>query len=251
MHEPVDIHELIRDPAARRLWLLYNSAKFLPFGDALELARAADRFVSASIPESPAAEASSAAMQPNMRNPMVEANAADIPDGTDAAAHKLTTARNAPVLSGDQRDRLLTCLAEGAKNAELAVEFGVSPKQVQGFRIGCAREIARRRAYAKNGFENKPEAAPTAIIDDIVRYLRQRDDVVVPQEDGGYLVNGRFRMTASELVVRANRMRTREKKPTFEVSDGAISAAPASKSHPMFWEETPATEPSRANGSHP
>jgi hypothetical protein len=48
-------------------------------------------------------------------------------------------------------------------------------------------------------------------------------------------------MTASELVVRANRMRTREKKPMFEVSDGAISAAPASESHPMFWEETLAT----------
>lgn len=250
MHEPVDIHELIRDPAARRLWLLYNSAKFLPFGDALELARAADRFVSASIPESPAVEASSAAMQPNMLNPMVEANAADIPDGSDAAAHKLTTSTNGHVLSGDQRDRLLTCLAEGAKNAELAVEFGLAPKQIQGFRIGCAREIARRRAYAKNGFENK-ETAPTAIIGDIVRYLRQRDDVVVPQEDGGYLVNGRFRMTASELVIRANRMRTREKKPMFEVSDPAISAAaPAAKSHPMFCAETPAAEPLTTNGSH-
>ena len=251
MHDPVDINELIRDPAARRLWLLYNSAKFLPFGDALELARAADRFVSASVPESPAAEASSAAMQPNVRNPIVERNAADIPDGSDAAAHKLATVRNGHFLSGDERDRLLTYLAEGAKNADLAVEFGLTPKQVQGFRIGCAREIARRRAYAKNGLQIRPEAATTAIIDDIVRYLRQRDDVVVPQEDGGYLVNGRFRMTASELVVRANRMRTREKKPMFEVSDTAIPApAPASKSHPMFWEETPATEPRAADGSH-
>src|SRR5205823_11138095 len=105
----------------------------------------------------------------------------------------------------------------GAKNAELALEFGLSPKQVQGFRIGSAREIARRRAHTGNAFEAEQEASPTAIIDDIVRYLRQQDDVVVLQEDGGYLVNGRFRMTASELVTRANRMRTRQRKPAFEI----------------------------------
>src|SRR5437762_9035309 len=86
--------------------------------------------------------------------------------------------------------------------------------------MGSAREIARRRAHTGNAFEAEQETSPTAIIDDIVRYLRQRDDVVVAQEDGGYLVNGRFRMTASELVIRANRMRSREKKPMFQVSDG-------------------------------
>lgn len=88
------------------------------------------------------------------------------------------------------------------------------------------------------------------IIDDIVRYLRQQDDVVVPQENGGYLVNGRFRMTASELITRANRMRTRQRKPAFEVANRALSSdAPASKSHPRFWEELPANEPLVTNGS--
>jgi len=74
---------------------------------------------------------------------------------------------------------------------------------------------------------------------------------VVLQEDGGYLVNGRFRMTASELVARANRMRTRQRKPTFEVPNGALSSgAPAAKSHPLFWEEPPANEPLVTNGFH-
>jgi len=127
----------------------------------------------------------------------------------------------------------------------------LSPKQVQGFRIGSAREIARRRAHTGNAFEAEQEASPTAIIDDIVRYLRQQDDVVVLQEDGGYLVNGRFRMTASELVARANRMRMRQRKPTFEVANGALSSgAPAAKSHPLFWEEPPANEPLVTNGFH-
>ena len=42
MHESIDVHELIRDPAARRLWMLYKAATFLPLGDALELARCRD-----------------------------------------------------------------------------------------------------------------------------------------------------------------------------------------------------------------
>ena len=99
--------------------------------------------------------------------------------------------------------------------------------------------------------EADPENAKRAIIDDIVRYLRQQDDVVVLQEDGGYLVNGRFRMTASELVARANRMRTRQRKPAFEVANGALpSGASAAKSHPLFWEQPPANEPLVTNGFH-
>ena len=46
MYDSIDIHELIRDPAARRLWILYKAATLLPLGDALELARDAEIFVS-------------------------------------------------------------------------------------------------------------------------------------------------------------------------------------------------------------
>jgi len=255
MHESIDVHELIRDPAARRLWMLYKAATFLPLGDALELARAAEMFVSGSRSESRAASGDATqphdAMQPDLQRHIVEQSAAHTSAGSEAAAHSSIPRPNRHVLGEDQRDRLLTRLAEGAKNAELALEFGLSPKQVQGFRIGSAREIARRRAHTGNAFEAEQEASPTAIIDDIVRYLRQQDDVVVPQEDGGYLVNGRFRMTASELVARANRMRTRQRKPTFEVANGALSSgAPAAKGHPLFWEEPPANEPLVTNGFH-
>ena len=255
MHEAIDVHELIRDPAARRLWMLYKAATFLPLGDALELARAAEMFVSGSRSENRAASGDATqphdAMQPDLQRHIVEQSAAHTSAGSEAAAHSSIPRPNRHVLGEDQRDRLLTRLAEGAKNAELALEFGLSPKQVQGFRIGSAREIARRRAHTGNAFEAEQEASPTAIIDDIVRYLRQQDDVVVLQEDGGYLVNGRFRMTASELVARANRMRTRQRKPTFEVANGALSSgAPAAKSHPLFWEEPPANEPLVTNGFH-
>ena len=52
---------------------------------------------------------------------------------------------------------------------------------------------------------------------DVVRYLRQRDDVVVGTDDGAYIVNGRFRENLEELVKRANRMRTRQRQPLFQL----------------------------------
>ena len=73
-------------------------------------------------------------------------------------------------------------------------------------------------------------------LDDVVRYLRQQDDVVVPQAPGEFLLNGRFRMNATELVGRANRMRSRQGKPPFPFN-GRASRLPEpirSTGHPMF-----------------
>jgi hypothetical protein len=53
--------------------------------------------------------------------------------------------------------------------------------------------------------------------DDVVRYLRRADDVVVPADDGTYIVNGRFRESLEELVKRANRMRGRQRVPVFQL----------------------------------
>jgi hypothetical protein len=65
------------------------------------------------------------------------------------------------------------------------------------------------------------------LIEDVVRYLRQRDDTVVRTQENLFLVNGRFRMTTAELVSRANRMRERHQKPAFQLrpSLGGASAA--------------------------
>ena len=46
-------------------------------------------------------------------------------------------------------EQLLERLAQGARNAELASDFGLSTRQVQGIRMGSAREIARRRDRGK------------------------------------------------------------------------------------------------------
>ena len=53
--------------------------------------------------------------------------------------------------------------------------------------------------------------------DDVVRYLRRADDVVVATDDGAYMVNGRFRENLEELVKRANRIRARQRQPLFQL----------------------------------
>ena len=180
--------------------------------------------------------------------------AADLPSGNEQALETATDAVEATIapskaeavraqLSADQRERLIERLAAGATNAELASEFGLSRKQVQGFRIGLARKGAKRRT----GFEEKPQPAEetrsastdevgvttaglvgitgaaetrSASSDEVVRYLRQQDDVVVWQGEGKYLVNGRFQLTLPELIDRANKMRNRQGKPGFKCENG-------------------------------
>jgi hypothetical protein len=129
-------------------------------------------------------------------------------------------------------------LARGARNAELATEFGISRLQVQGIRMGRAREIARSRNRLSANTPASDQTPTTAVpIDGVVRYLRQQNDVVVSAEDGEFLVNGRFHMALAELVARANRMRARQGKPVFELSASPAiqpERVPSPNSHPLF-----------------
>jgi hypothetical protein len=80
----------------------------------------------------------------------------------------------------------------------------------------------------------------SASVGEIVRYLRQQDDVVVQQENGQFLVNGRFNLSLADLLARANRMRGRQRKPAFELSGGmpAQEKNSSTNGHPLFWEES-------------
>lgn len=52
-------------------------------------------------------------------------------------------------------------------------------------------------------------------LDDVVRYLRDNGETVVPETGDKFLVNGCSSENTGELLDRANRMRTREKLPRF------------------------------------
>jgi hypothetical protein len=152
-------------PTVRRLWLLAQALRSLPLDQALELARAAEAFLTQ------CESATSTSALPGQKQ-LIASPPAEAKDGGFVLTH-------------DQRDRMLDRLAAGGRNAELAAEFGLSAKQVQGVRMGCAREIAKRRtalaAHSPAPAQQQQVTGATASIDEIVRYLRQQDDVVVPQ----------------------------------------------------------------------
>ena len=127
--------ELLSDPPRRRSWLLAKALETHPLDQALDLARYAEAFITGTAAVEPG-QAGSDSEHTQLRSRTAEAQVNRAP---------LKTQRPRLGLQPEQRDRLLERLAHGARNAELASEFNLSPKQVQGIRIGSAREISRRR----------------------------------------------------------------------------------------------------------
>jgi hypothetical protein len=189
MTDHIDPIRLIDDSLTRRLWLLVEAARSVPFDRALELARIAEAFITGSVVENTADQPSATVLGQGQES----AEQFDDHVSNGRAAHRRAE-RSGFTLVADERDRLLERLAQGARNAELAAEFGLSAKQV---RMGCAREVVQRRAKLADKphdpAERHHDGTATVPIEKIVQYLRQQDDVVVPQEHGWYLVNGRFR----------------------------------------------------------
>jgi|HubBroStandDraft_4_1064222.scaffolds.fasta_scaffold41498_3 hypothetical protein len=112
--------ETLKDPVRRRSWLLSKVLDSRPLDHALELARKAEMFVSGAHPE---ADSESF---PKSADPSREQRTAAEPPDTRPRTQK----RIALALSSDQRERLLERLATGGKNAQLAIEFGLSRQQV-------------------------------------------------------------------------------------------------------------------------
>lgn len=227
----MDIDTLFDHPARRRWWLLTQALASAPIQEALELARAADQFIGADSNDLKAER-----LNPEL--PVEPVSAASV-CVTEIARNKQETGR-LPLLA-EQRDQLIERIARGEKNNALAAEFGLTPKQVQGVRMGAARQIALRRTASRTAPPYTQEEPIAATVDDVIRYLRQQDDVVVPEGDNQFLVNARFHLDLAELVAKANRSRVRQKKPRFELSGvnqeaGEAKSGPLSEAdHPIFW----------------
>lgn len=238
MTSSAELTEFSDQAADRRWWLLCKALETAPLDRAIELARAADAFVTGSAD----------VLQVQVPDAAISSEPAQV---VRSAEHRTESQARAPApaepipkrpslaLSPEQREQLLQRLAQGAKNADLAQEFGISARQVQGIRMGSAREIEMRRNQPST---NEPRSSESfqlvSSADEIVRYLRQQDDVVVPQADGEFMINGRFSLDVAELVSRANRMRARQGKPEFKlVNDQAPRTAnlASANGHPIFW----------------
>jgi hypothetical protein len=118
-------------------------------------------------------------------------------------------------------------LAQGAHNAELAGKFGLTSQQVQGVRMGVARKNTRDRDQQQTPSQPASNQTPPlgVSVEEVVSYLRQQDDVVVSAENGEFLVNARFKLALTDLVPRANRMRTRAGQTRIRAKHSATCAS--------------------------
>jgi hypothetical protein len=233
MSESLTFIQSLVESERRRCWLLYKALECAPLDKAIDLARAADEFIVGAHCES---REIASRLEPEIVSPpqVSESQAQSFADGvsssngaapSNSAAGPTQTA--APKVAAEVRQQLIDRIASGGKNADLAAEFGLAPKQVQGIRIGCAREIARKAHDKERPAAPAQSRTLPAIADDVIRYLRQEHDVVVPQGNNEFLVNARFRMSLAELINRANRMRVRQGKLEFELGSGALSTIPS------------------------
>jgi hypothetical protein len=134
--DPSGLIKVLTDPVRRRSWLLAKALESHPLDQALELARTAEAFITGSP-----ALAEATAIPPHFDKTR---------DRPSARETKRLKKRTPLTMPPEQREQLLQRLALGARNAEVASEFGLSMKQVQGVRMGSAREITRIRDRARD-----------------------------------------------------------------------------------------------------
>jgi|SRR4051812_33365257 len=276
---------LTETPSLRRCWLLQKALECAQLDRALDIARSAEAFIIGAPAEvnvtnecvntevganaanqvrtSVAGDVIGVTGNGDVRSagtPINRAATSSVAQAETGAAHTVT--RTTPssdeagpgqqntskptglLISRERRYELIARMTKGASNAELASEYGLSPRQVQGIRMVAARTRGRR-PQVPTGTPD-PAPSPNPGLDEVVRYLRQQDDVVVPQGAGEFLLNGRFRVDTTELVSRANRIRSRHGKPAFQLNGQAPVAADVvrpSVGHPVFWKERVAAHP--------
>jgi hypothetical protein len=234
MHESLDIFEGLSQPGQRRLWLLHNLLQKLEPEEALRLAERMEKFVLAgdAVSFSPSRQATeeeggrvAGSMPPFAGKPHAASPARPRPSGSR-------------LLEGASLQEFTEALMAGADNSELARRFSLTPRQANGLRMGIEKRYPQLRAV-KRAQPKRPELdrttelqmqeaflrqkpAVTATLEDVIRFLRQRGDVIVRAGDS-YIVNDRATMTAEELVARANQKRAQLQRPPFPSTTWSVS----------------------------
>src|SRR4051794_33668800 len=81
-------------------------------------------------------------------------------------------------------------LEAGEPNARLAAEFGLTPRQVQGFRMQVGRRAKSKIApFTAAAWPRARIFNHSLVIEEVVRDLRQQGDVIVADGPGIFLVN--------------------------------------------------------------
>lgn len=200
----LELATVFTEPVLRRCWLLNKALESASLDEALKLARAADEFLGMGQPkalpssnEKALSEGTSRApdqdFQPVAMLPIVASGddrAEQAAGHTSATDHIAGTAKNSSAAASDKREDI----SDTSDTEE----------------VGSEAECSEQQAAKASGL------AVLTGMDDIVRYLRQQDDVVVSVGTASYLVNGRFELNPEELLARANKIRERQGKPLFQ-----------------------------------
>jgi|HubBroStandDraft_1064217.scaffolds.fasta_scaffold01335_13 hypothetical protein len=211
-----DFFHDLRPLEQRRLYFLLLALRGAHPDDALAVAEQMERFIhGASAREQSAGQTSQT--DADKATATSENTQQTDTDGTSDG-----TSRAKGILSDKVfRRRFENALASGANNREIAARFGLTLRQTNGLRQGLARRKTPPEPLRGDG---GPQEAPRGqrqeltaeSLDDVVRFLRQRDDVIVRNGEN-FLLNSRQLLTAAELVERANRKRRELGKAAFPV----------------------------------
>jgi hypothetical protein len=192
----MDLTDIFSQPALRRCWLFNKALENASFDEALKLAQAADEFLRAAELETSA----SIPTKPIIRSPEGPHYASLL-----ESVLSLPVKRESDHLdsTGIVRDAAKTVVVGRRRSLE-----GSLDELSDG--LGDNREIASQVAVESS-------LMVPATHESIVRYLRQRDDVVVRDGPKIFVVNGRLRLNFGEMLSRANKMRERQGKPPFQL----------------------------------
>jgi hypothetical protein len=216
----IELATVFTEPVLRRCWLLSKALENAPLDEALRLARAADEFLGGQHADA----------QPLLNEQALQewlGNSVTIPNQASEFVARPTIANSSGNRAEHGSDPLST--------TGHSVGAPESPKNVDASEsdpYGNASIEISVEEVEDEPDDNEPQVAMTsglavlAGMDDVVRYLRQQDDVVVSAGTGAYLVNGRFQLKSDELLARANKIRQRQGKPQFERIPSVFPPAP-------------------------
>lgn len=214
---------ILHEPLLRRWWLLTQAMLSGPLETAIQVAERAELFLLSGC--------TSDHQINNKKIILVPKDHGDSDPPLHLEEHDLSVPVPEENLTNAQKEELKSRLAAGASNSEVATEFGLSLRQVQGFRMQLARKASRMEPpettdEARSDPKDPVLHPPPSLVEDVVRYLRQQGDVVVKAEPSGFLLNGSGGLTFEQLLHRANRILSRHGKPQFSMpgmplSDGA------------------------------
>jgi hypothetical protein len=191
----MDLTEIFSRPVLRRCWLLSKALENTSLDEALKLAQVADEFLRVDELETSA---------PIATKPVVRSSQGPHYAGLSEDVLSLR------VQSESNHLRPMDIARDTAET--VAVERRPS---VEGSSDELSNDLEGNRKIASH-VAVEDSLSVLAGQEEVVRYLRQRNDVVVPDGANAYLVNGRFRLNFDEMLARANKMRERQGRPLFQ-----------------------------------